>query len=579
MHAQQNPAVVDSMKIKLSKAKTQEEKIEILGYLATTLMNTSIAEADKYGILLNREAEMSRDRKLMVKALLINGQRYSFFGQNKEFIQKSIEYYNKGLSLARENKLDKQIVEALLLLSSVYGNISELEKSLNYTTQAFSLASTLKNDSLSAEVYNSYGRVYQRKKERILALRNFLTAQRIGEEIKNNGLLRNCYSNLSGFYAGIKEYDKAIDFTKKSMDQLEFVDLENKNYLRVIDLYSIGNLYVAKKDFEMSTHYYEQSIKLADSLNYQPLKMPGYNGLLNQFLQAKQPQKALEFFNNRPDLKQFINNFGFSHIIDNAYGVIYTEMEKFDSAQYYFLKAEPGFEKTSTPASKLGFYIQYADFYNKSGNTVAAIEYYTKAKSLADAIANLEWQEIISKELDSIYLKTGDYKQSHYYNGLYHQYKDSLQKLGEEKDLLQMELDDEQQRQIRIEKEKAEALRKKHNVQYMGITIGIALVFLLLILMGIFKVSETTIKIIGFFAFILLFEFIILLADAKIHHWTHGEPLPILGIKIILIAMLLPLHHWLEHRVVNYLSSRRLIVPSGKSFWKNIFAKGKSAAS
>lgn len=127
--AQQNPAVVDSFKMKLARAKTSEEKVEMLGRLAMTLMNTSIAEADKYGELLNREAEISRDRKLMVKALLVNGQRYSFFGQNKDFIQKSIGYYNKALELARENKLERQVVEALLLLSSVYYNIPDLDKS------------------------------------------------------------------------------------------------------------------------------------------------------------------------------------------------------------------------------------------------------------------------------------------------------------------------------------------------------------------------------------------------------------------------------------------------------------------
>jgi hypothetical protein len=138
-----------------------------------------------------------------------------------------------------------------------------------------------------------------------------------------------------------------------------------------------------------------------------------------------------------------------------------------------------------------------------------------------------------------------------------------------------MELDNEHQRQARIEKEKAEKLRERHNIQYLGITIGIAVVFLLLVLMGAFKVSEATIKIMGFFAFILLFEFIILLADNKIHHWTHGEPLPILGIKIILIAMLLPLHHWLEHKVVSYLASRRLIIPDRKSIWKNITTRKK----
>ena len=153
---------------------------------------------------------------------------------------------------------------------------------------------------------------------------------------------------------------------------------------------------------------------------------------------------------------------------------------------------------------------------------------------------------------------------------MYHNYKDSLQKLGEEKDMLQMELADEELRQKRIADEQAAALERKHSVQYMAITIGIAVVFLLLVIMGAFKVSESTIRIMGFFAFIFLFEFIIMIADTKIHHYTHGEPLPLLLIKIVLIAILLPLHHWLEHKVVHYLASRRLILPTRKSIWKQL---------
>src|SRR5205085_11672894 len=93
--AQQNPALVDSMKLKLAKSKTSEEKVEVLGNLTRVLMQTNIAEADNYGKKLTEEAERSRDRKLMVKALLINGERYSYFSMNKEYVQKAIGYYEE----------------------------------------------------------------------------------------------------------------------------------------------------------------------------------------------------------------------------------------------------------------------------------------------------------------------------------------------------------------------------------------------------------------------------------------------------------------------------------------------------
>jgi tetratricopeptide (TPR) repeat protein len=519
---------------------------------------------------MNQEAELSRDRKLMVKALYYNGARYSYFLQSKDFLNKSIEFFNKGLTIAKQNKLDKEIATGCIYIASVYIRVPDLDKSLNFAAQASSVVQSIRNDSLQAITHVLYGNIYKAKKERLLALRSYLNALRIAEEKKDNDLLRSCYSSLSEFYADIEEYDKAIDYAKLAFDILPFTTLENVKYQRAADIYNLGNLYVGKKDFEMSVYYFEKSISVADSLNYAPLKVPGYNGLLNQYIRAKQPQKALDYFNKSSELKQFINNFGFGHAIDDAYAVIFTQLGKYDSALYYFEKAAPGFEAKSTPASRLGFYAHYAQFYNRSGDTKKAIEYYSKAKNLADEISNLEWQQDLSKELDSLYAQAGDYKQSLFYNRLYTGYRDSLEQLGQEKDLLQMELDNEHQRQARIEREKAEKLRERHNIQYLGITIGIAVVFLLLVLMGAFKVSEATIKIMGFFAFILLFEFIILLADNKIHHWTHGEPLPILGIKIILIAMLLPLHHWLEHRVVTYLASRRLIIPDRKSIWKNI---------
>jgi uncharacterized membrane protein len=93
----------------------------------------------------------------------------------------------------------------------------------------------------------------------------------------------------------------------------------------------------------------------------------------------------------------------------------------------------------------------------------------------------------------------------------------------------------------------------------MGITTAIAAIFILLVMLGVFSVSQSTIKILGFFAFIFLFEFIILLADNQIHNWTHGEPWKILAIKIGLIPILLPLHHFLEEKVIHYLTSKKML--------------------
>ncbi len=574
--AQFNMAVVDTMKANLAKTKTPKDRIHLMGLISQVYVNTNMPESDRYGEQAIQEAELTRDRALMFDALMLNGTRYLYVGINRQWIQKSIEYYQRALDLARnEKRMEKQEAEALLRLSIAYSQVPQLDKALSLTTQATTIASGLDNDSLKAACQYCFGSIYQAKNERILALRSYFNALRIAEEGKNHALLRDCYVILSQFYADVRSYDKAIDFIRKAGDELKLTKIENRQYQEVTDYFLMGNLYLKKKDYSMAAYCYDQSIRKSDSLSFGPLKMQGYNGLLRTYIQSSQPQKALEFFNARSDLRSFIRNFGMAHVIDQAYGVIYFKLKNYDSAGKYLALAEPGFLTKTTASQKFSFLTLYGDYYRETNQTERALGYYNRALAVADSLGDLESRQRIYANLDTVYTQLGNYSLAHTYGGRYHQLKDSLEKLGDERDLLQMEMLNNEQRDERLKREAEAALERKHTVQYTGIAIGIALVFTILVLLGAFRVSENMIKILGFFAFILFFEFIILLADTKIHHLTHGEPLPVLAIKIVLIALLLPLHHWLEHRVVSYLTSRRLIVPTGKSLWKQITVRTK----
>jgi hypothetical protein len=48
-----------------------------------------------------------------------------------------------------------------------------------------------------------------------------------------------------------------------------------------------------------------------------------------------------------------------------------------------------------------------------------------------------------------------------------------------------------------------------------------------------------------------------------------------LGIKIIIISMLLPFHHWLEHKVIHYLTEHKIIDTSKLSRFNPINRKAK----
>jgi tetratricopeptide (TPR) repeat protein len=578
VQAQGQAAAVDSMKRALAKTPDIAGKVYWLDVLSRTLMNVDMKEAEKYGNQLIEIAEESRDRKLMITAYISNGNRCSYFAGTKDFINRSIDYYNKALDIAKQNRLDEETGKALLKLSSINLAVPDKDKALSYANQAFSIISTVNNDSLKAESYNIFGDVYLVRNDKILALRNYLIALRLAEEIKNPSELRTCNVNLSGFYSNIGDYDRAIDYYIRAMKNLDDIKEKNVPYIRVVDISSIGNLYAQKKNYDLAITYYERSIAMADSLKFSNLKIPGYINLLNQYLRSDKPKEALAYFNSSSgkELREFLDKFGFAGVVDQAYGVIYGALNEFDSSMYFFQKAYPFFDRSPNPNNQMNFFAQLADVYKKMGKYDTAISLYTRVKEVADRVGQLEPARAAAKHLDSLYTQKGDFQMASKFNGIYYELKDSVEKLNKEKELAQVEAADEQLRIVRLEKEKEEAKRKRFNIQYLGITIGITALFVALVMLGMFRVSATTIKMIGFFAFLMFFEFIFLIFKKNIYSITEGEPWKDLLFMIGLAALLLPLHHWLEHRVIHYLTSHNRLTEAGSQLRNRLFNRKKA---
>jgi ABC-type Fe3+-siderophore transport system permease subunit len=112
----------------------------------------------------------------------------------------------------------------------------------------------------------------------------------------------------------------------------------------------------------------------------------------------------------------------------------------------------------------------------------------------------------------------------------------------------------------------------------MAITIAIGVIFAVMLVLGMFPISKVTIKLLGYFFFISLFEFIVLVIDTFLHKITHGEPLKIWLIKIFLIALLVPIQHFLEHRLIKFLESRKLLEARTRINLKKWFQKVKKPA-
>ena len=219
--------------------------------------------------------------------------------------------------------------------------------------------------------------------------------------------------------------------------------------------------------------------------------------------------------------------------------------------------AQPGYEKNFNEKNRQVLYTEIAKCYSFLQKPEQAILYYEKALALNKQINSLANAITYSDALSALYGQIDDYKKAFYYSRQGVVLKDSLQKIANQRDIALIELTNEEKRHDRELQAIAAQKLVKRNLQYMAITISITVFFFLLIVLGMFPISNITIKLLGYFAFISLFEFIVLLIDPFLHHLTHGQPLQIWLIKIVLIAMLVPLQHFLEHKTISYLHSRK----------------------
>lgn len=566
----QAPRLEDSLRTLLSKAKTLEDRMRWTAELAEYYTESDKDKSEELALRVIEMADSSRNRALMAKAWLYNADRCYNLGTFKEYLARGIEYSNKALEIARSNNLPEYQAWSYAHLARGLRTNGEVEKAINYNIQAIALAADIDNDSLKVSVYTSLGNTYLQKDEKLLAFRNFLQALNVAEESGKYNLLLGVYGRLSTFYLTMEEYEKAKDYEFKKLAVLR----EKNRRFEMLEAYtSIGNLYVNAKQYDQAKKYFEIVIDLADSLQFPAYKLGSHLRIVSMYLNASENEKGLNYLNAHPEIGEYMKKNGLEYVLDNAYAAIYTLNNKLDSAGPRFARAEQGFETKSNVGGRYYFYTNYAWYYKLRKQYDKSIEYWMKAKAAGDDLGSLELQQYVMTNLDSVYMLKGDYKNAHFYNSQYALLKDSLQKLSKEKDLLGLEINSENRRKereaARLEQEKT----RRHNIQYMAIVIAIASIFIMLVMAGVFSVSKTTIHVLGFFAFIFLFEFIILLADNQIHHWTHGEPWKVLAIKIVLIAMLLPLHHWLEKKVIKYLTSQQLLKEKGRRFVRKWFKK------
>ncbi len=555
-------------------ATSDSQKVAALGELAN-FYYIYRAEAKADSVLQKQFliAELSDNKNLILQSLFGKALTNVNNWASTKAYDKALAFLQKGLRYARETGKSEYERVAYIRIASIYRKMGQYDNALAQATLALtSSTADSDDDSLKSAVFLELGDIFLAKGDAVPAYKNYNNAFDVAYALKDHRQQSECYHHFATLYQslGNKELAKAnllksLQLNKQHGDETgllhDYIDLS-----RITD----EEEYLKKYTALAARIGRDEDILYGKSLRFAYLMVV-----------QKNSEAALAYLNANEDLKQSYLNTGIFNYYWNI-GNVYRYAGEMDSAIHYFLLALPEFERSYDLNKQKSVLKALGESYFALSQPEKSINYFEKALSISEQQNDFATSATIYESLSKLYEKTGDYKKAFFATNQNMYLKDTLQQLNAQRDVVMLEVDRENKKHEKdLQNAEAERLRTM-NLQYMGITIAIAAVFTFMLLLGMFPMSNFTIKLLSFFAFICLFEFIVLLVDNYVHKVTHGEPLKVWLIKIVLIAALVPVQHFLEHMVVRFLASQRLLrmrqQMSMKKLWTNMKTKIKRPA-
>lgn len=604
------------LKSSAEHAGSDKDKMTSLSKLAWYYMDINRKRSDSVMSVIYSMAESSKDKSLLILAYLFDAQRHMLLDEYKTEVQAVRTLADKAYDLASSENDPESIAYSYLYMAHSKRMMGEMDAAKDFLSRAYNLVANSESDSLKIEFYYLRSQVLQGKRELNMALDDALQVQQVAERSRNNRLRMMAYTRLGSMYRDIDSV-KAKDNYKLSAETAKKLNDHEQLISANINL---GRLFSQQNELKQEgLRYLNEAMGLARQINHRSLIAQSHLAFIRYYLKTGQPDTTIQYIKTHfPELNRyyagnglgarFYYNYGyFNYILGKYYYDNKTDKDagsSFLAALNYFRKSDSAYASNIVSGAKanLNFYYGASNYYlyflNK--NLVSSTggywyssysdslrrqqvsNYYTNAtyyfyntQNLARVMNDPEFMRNVFTWMEDLYLDSAsyydrirrgnqytsyvprfDYYQLAYYSRLVH---DSCNRafmaLTNEKENIRIERMHESNMQAIRDLQK----RQQENIKQIGIMVGLAFLFVLLILLGFLKVSEFSIRALGFFAFLFLFEFLLLIIDKYIHELTHGEVISLLVIKVAIAAVLVPIHHFLEKKVIHSLTTRKLL--------------------
>ena len=369
---------------------------------------------------------------------------------------------------------------------------------------------------------------------------------------KNNDLVCQVlgYCCLCYDYIAFGNKVKSLEFGIKANQTAE---KSNNDRLKTFAKAMLALTYLTMGDFAKAESYNKAAMEAGSKYETDIISVCAVNDMGTIYLAMGKIDSALVYTQKAYEMaiKSGINYWLTSTYLQ--FGSIHAAMKNSSLALNYWNLALNEANRIGSPKFVSTAYNAIAQFYYASNQSDSAKLYATRAISSVNNTAFYTLNVDPAKLLLNIY-RNSNVDSAFKYSEIYRTANDSLFNIRTLQQAQLMAVEEEARlAELKYEEEKSDEARKT-NLEYTFIAIGIVSFFMIfLVFSRSYITNPKIIEFLSVIALLIVFEFFNLLIHPLLEKVTHHSPVLMLLALVGLAALLIPLHHKLEHWAVHKL--------------------------
>lgn len=317
---------IDSLINVLLRVQKDSAKVDLLNELSALTIRTNPTEAIDYAQQASDLANKINDLNGFALALKNLGLGNYFLGDYAEASfqwEKSLEIYERIQDLNMAANL-------MTNLGAVYSTLGNDARAIDSFLKSLKIAEEQKDSLRIATALLNIGATYAiRPVNKDRTLNYYWQALDLSEKIAYNDGIGLASFNLGELYYQHKEYDSALFYLKKSLNEFE------STIDAIASLNYVGKIHAERGNYSLAMQYQEDALKMSKQFDAQLEMAQAYLGLADTYQKQAKLNTAIDYFHKSIDIAREMDSYPDLKEAYQGLSIAYMERSDFKNAFKY----------------------------------------------------------------------------------------------------------------------------------------------------------------------------------------------------------------------------------------------------